>query len=100
VVTGNLDIVQDKELRNLLGMGAKYRETPKQNFKTLFKNITKSFEYFIIKWARQAKVETDMLKLWQDNILKEIKKRIQIYKHNYKHKENAYPIIRNRRYQK
>ena len=76
VHTGNLQIVENLELRNLMSKGAKFREMPKCNKSQLFDNFVSVINYLKIKIAKCAKIKTCLLSRWQEAMITLIKSKI------------------------
>ena len=61
ILTGNLNIVQDEYLKNLLKRGPKYREQPGQNnFTSLNRNLRKQIKFFISCWSQKADISLEL----------------------------------------
>ena len=76
VVTGDLNIVENHSLRNLLMKGPKYRENRSFNWKYNFKLVMDSVEEYARGWAKQEGVEADTLSEWIKSIRHLLKRRI------------------------
>ena len=61
VMSGDLKIVNNYKLRQLLSIGPKYRETQPINWKQNFKLLMDSVEVYAKDWAKREKVEVDTL---------------------------------------
>ena len=75
VHTGQLDIIKNKELREVMAMGAKYRLAPSVTKKKIWTNLEKIFLLLKKKIARQTKIKEDCLVLWYEVLIKKLKKR-------------------------
>jgi hypothetical protein len=76
VITGDLAIVNNSKLQELLAKGPKYRQPQSINWKQNFKLLMDSVEDYARKWARLEKVEPDTLSEWVKSIRSLIKRRI------------------------
>ena len=74
VITGDLNIVKNDKLRQLLSKGPKYREPQNINWKQNFKLLMDSVEDYAKNWAKREKVEVDTLSEW----VKAVRSLIQI----------------------
>ena len=74
VITGDLNIVTDLSLRNVLAKGPKYREPKSINWKHNFKILMDSVEDYARQWAKREKEDVDILSEW----VKSVRSLIQI----------------------
>ncbi len=58
VFAGDLDIIENKDIKTIMRKGAKFHETPYINSKTILTTINKAFEDLTIKWATVCKIDT------------------------------------------
>ena len=61
VITGDLNIVDNTSLRNVLSKGPKYREPKSINWKHNFKILMDSVEDYARQWAKREKEDVDTL---------------------------------------
>ena len=76
IVTGDLNIVDNTCLRDLISKGPKYREPQKFSWKYDFKLIMDSIEEYARSWAKQEDVELDTLSEWVKSVKHLLKRRI------------------------
>ena len=76
VITGDLSIIENDELRNVIRKGPKYREAQPIKWKYTFKVLMDSVEEYARLWAKREEVEVDTLSDWVKSIRKAIQKRI------------------------
>ena len=76
IITGDLNIVDNTCLRDLISKGPKYREPQKFSWKYNFKLIMESVEDYARSWAKQEEVELDTLSEWVKSIKHQLKRRI------------------------
>ena len=76
IVTGDLNIIQNKQLRDLISKGPKYREFHSFSWKYNFKLIMDSVEEYARKWTKQEEVELDTLSEWVKSVKHHLKRRI------------------------
>ena len=76
IVTGDLNIVDNTCLRDLISKGPKYREPQKFSWKYNFKLIMDSIEEYTRSWAKQEDVELDILSEWVKSFKHLLKRRI------------------------
>ena len=72
IFTGNLDIIQNTELRKLMKKGLNYREIPPANKNTVYKSIAEGIDSYISKISEQSKVPIIQFKPWKMEILKTV----------------------------
>ena len=59
IITGDLNIIQNQQLRDFISKGPKYREPRSFSWKYKFKLIMDSVEEYSCKWAKQEEVKLD-----------------------------------------
>ena len=76
VITGDLNIVTDKNLRNLLSKGPKYREPFPFSFEKAKENIQLGLNDTIDTWSNKAQVTPEAFKEWKSTVTSAIDRRI------------------------
>ena len=79
MITGNLNVIPDARVRNIISKGAKYRFPSNIDFPKCRREITASLNDFSNGWCKQENVEPDALKEWKINIFKIIDTLISFY---------------------
>ena len=74
VITGDLNIIDNKPLRDVLAKGPKYREPRPINWKYNFKLLMDAVEDYARKWTKREKEQLDTLSEW----VKSVRSLIQI----------------------
>ena len=82
VVTGDLNIVSNSKLRNLLSKGPKYREPRSFTWRENFEIIMDACEEYARRWAKKEDVELDTLSEWMKSIGELLKRRIGRLRHS------------------
>ena len=82
VVTGDLSIVQNDKLRDLLRKGPKFREPVSFSWHQNFDIIMDACEAYARQWAKKEDVELDTLSEWIKSIGEVVKRRIRRLKHS------------------
>lgn len=82
IVTGNLDVISNVNLRRVISKGPKYRLPQDINFEKCFTNIEDSLNEFSNKWCKRENTTLDALGAWKTRILKTTRERILFYKNN------------------
>ena len=77
IVTGDLNIVRNIKLRDLLGKGPKYREPVSYSWHQNFGIIMDACEEYARRWAKKEDVEADTLSEWIKSIADVLKRRIR-----------------------
>ena len=87
-MTGDLKIVRNIKLRDLLSKGPKYREPVSYLWHQNFDIIMDACEEYATRWAKKEDVEVDTLSEWIKSIADVLKRRIRRLKHsvNTRHK--------------
>jgi len=68
IITGNLNIIQNKDLRNLIKKGPKYRERNPINWSKNKSIIFKAIEKYANKWCKLEKADSCALDEWLNSI--------------------------------
>ena len=82
VVTGDLSIVQNDKLRDLLRKGPKFREPVSFSWHQNFDIIMDACEAYARQWAKKEDVELDTLSEWIKSVGEVVKRRIRRLKHS------------------
>ena len=82
IVTGDLNIVRNRKLRDLLRKGPKYREPVSFTWRQNFDIIMNACEEYATRWAKKEDVELDTLSEWIKSISRVLKRRIRRLKHS------------------
>ena len=82
VITGNLNIISDKKVRNIVSKGPKYRFPSCIDFNECREEIAQALNSFGNRWCKREKVEHRALKAWKLKIFNLIDKRIDFYSLN------------------
>ena len=79
VMTGDLDIVEHREVRNLLQKGPYFRERPKIDWQVIHDAITLNMDSMIAQWAKEAGMQdkTGEWDKWKNTVLDKVKARIE-----------------------
>ena len=78
IITGNLDIVQNNKLKELLSRGPKYREPRSFSWRQNFKIIMDAVEAHARKWVKRESAEPDALSEWVKSIRSLVKRKIYV----------------------
>jgi hypothetical protein len=74
IVTGNLKVIENKQLRKLLCLGP---EKQKIRWHSFFKNVKTVLREYIVDWAKREQVDVQLLKEWETKVLEDINRTIQ-----------------------
>ena len=77
IVTGDLSIVRNQKLKNVLRKGPKYREPVSFSWHQNFNIIMDACEEYARRWAKKEDVEVDTLSEWVKSITDVLKRRIR-----------------------
>ena len=77
VITGDLNLVDNRKLKNILAKGPKFREPQPINWKYNFKLLMDSVEDYARRWAAKEKEQVDTLSEWVKAIRSKILGRIK-----------------------
>ena len=76
ILTGDLSIIENTELRNLMKKGTKYRESPSPNFKKLEYSLKSAVSEFIVNWSRKENKEEDEFNEYKYALFHELENKI------------------------
>ena len=76
VVTGDLSIIKDVKLRNLISKGPAYREQNSIDWRMNLKNCKAAVSRYAKKWAKEANVDRHVLRDWKEMVYKFIDKKV------------------------
>ena len=76
VFTGNLNIIQNIELRTLMKKGLNYREIPTGNKSTVYKAVTDGLDLYIHKISERCKIPLDNFIPWKTEFLQKVKHKL------------------------
>ena len=82
MITGNLNVIPDARVRNIISKGPKYRFPYNLDFPTCRREIAASLNDFSNSWCKRENVEPDALMEWKINIFKIIDTRISFCSRN------------------
>ena len=84
VITGNLSIIPNSKLRDLIAKGPKYREPCKVDWdKNLFL-LYEAVDQYALQWAKREMVELSVLSSWKEMVKGQIEERISKLKQNFR----------------
>ena len=86
VVSGNLEIVENLELRNLFHKGPKFRLQNHINWKKNRKIISEALDNYIRKWAKKENADESCLKDYKDKVMSLVDRKIVKLKRISTHK--------------
>ena len=70
MISGNLNVIPDARVRNIISKGLKYKFPSNIDFPKCRREIAASLNDFSNRWCKQENVEPDALKEWKINIFK------------------------------
>ena len=82
IVTGNLNVIKDKRIRNLISKGPKYRIPSNIDFDACRQNIAESLVDFCARWCKREHTDETALSTWKKEIFRIIDLRVKFYSHN------------------
>ena len=68
VITGNLMVIENVKLRELVAKGPKYREPNKINWQSLETMVSNSIDLYAEQWSKREQVDFKYLSEWKDQI--------------------------------
>ena len=82
IITGDLSIVQNESLRNIMKKGAKFRDCANISVEKLMKSIVNDVINFKQKWTDKERLESYDLDQWVRLVCQRIKRKINQLRHN------------------
>ena len=76
VVTGDLSIIKDVKLRNLISKGPAHREQNSIDWRLNLKNCKAAVSRHAKKWAKEANVDRHVLRDWKETVYKFIDEKV------------------------
>ena len=84
VVTGNLEIINDSALRDLLLKGPGYREPVTINFSKVLVSLKEDIKHFVELWSNKEKVAQECFDEWIVGVMELAEKRVDHLRSKYK----------------
>ena len=82
VFTGDLNFVQDIDLRKIMEFGAKFRINMPVSWSKIFESLQEDFELNLRKLSRRFKISIDALRPWCDKVTDKVKDKIKQLENN------------------
>ena len=84
VITGDLSIIPNSKLRDLIAKGPKYREPCKIDWDKNLSLLYEAVDQYALQWAKREIVELSVLSSWKEMLKSQIEERISKLKQNFK----------------
>ena len=84
VITGDLSIIPNSKLRDLIAKGLKYGEPRKLDWDKNLSLLCKAVDQYALQWAKREIVELLVLSSWKEIVKGQIEERISKLKQNFK----------------
>ena len=95
VITGDLSIVENKRLRNLLSKGLGYREYNPINWVKVYKTIKKSVQLMISEWSDKKHLSRYTFNHYETIILEKVEEQIELCKRRYSDSKSSFvPVLK------
>ena len=95
VLTGDLSIIRDVKLRNLIRKGPVFREQHNIDWEVNLKNCKASVSKYVKKWARIASVDRQVLRDWEETVHECIEQRVRCLKQRHVNRRKKH-VLKNR----
>jgi hypothetical protein len=76
IVTGNLKVIENRQLRNLMLCGPGYREPQKVKWPAFLDNLKTSLKDCVNNWAKRENVDEQMLHEWYNKVIEDVSKAV------------------------
>ena len=83
-VTGDLSIIPNSKLRDLIAKGPKYREPCKVDWDKNLSLLCEAVDQYALQWAKREMVELPVLSSWKEMVKGQIEERLSKLKQNFK----------------
>ena len=84
VITGDLRVIENAKLRELVAKGPKYREPNRVNWKATETMFLESIDLYAKNWSKREQVELKYLSEWKDQLKELVTDRISNLKGHFK----------------
>ena len=84
VINGDLSIIPNSKLRDLIAKGPKYREPYKVDWDKNLLLLCEAVDQYALQWAKRKMVELSVLSSWKEMVKGQIEERISKLKQNFK----------------
>ena len=84
VITGDLSIIPNSKLRDLIAKGSKYREPCKVDWDKNLSLLCEAVDQYALQWTKWEMVELSVLSSWKEMVKGQIEERISKLKQNFK----------------
>ena len=84
VITGDLRVIENAKLRELVAKGPKYREPNRVNWKATETMLLESIDLYAKDWSKREQVELKYLSEWKDQLKELVADRISNLKGHFK----------------
>ena len=84
VITGDLSIIPDSRLRDLIAKGPKYREPCKVDWDKNVSLLYEGVDQYALQWAKREIIKLSVLSYWKETVNGQIEERISKLKQNFK----------------
>ena len=68
VITGDLMVIENVKLRELVAKGPKYREPNRINLQSMETMVSNSIDLYVEQWSKREQVDLKYLSEWKDQI--------------------------------
>ena len=82
IVTGNLKIITDSQIRSVISKGPNYRFPAHIDFNKCRETIAGALNDYCTRWCKREHVESNALNKWKLKIFKIIDERVLFYSNN------------------
>ena len=86
IITGNLDFIENVDLKEVLSYGCKYRIPLSCTPETIFESVAEAVNKFISSKSKKYCQKEEWFKDWKDRVLNIVSNRIEYFKKNHPEK--------------
>merc|ERR1739848_548165 len=82
VITGDLNIVDNEQLKSLLAKGLKYSEPENKNWEELTDSFRKKIDSTITKWSNKCGISKTCFSAWKNTLMHLLMEKVNSIKQN------------------
>ena len=94
IITGDLDIIENLELKSLMSKGAKFRESPNPNFEKIQDQLGQAIEEYIEKWSKKERMDSENFMSWKNKVNQLISEKLEKLKAKCRRYEQTGEILK------
>ena len=94
IVSGDLNIIENMELRNLMCKGTKFRESPNPDFQKINDQIVQAIDEYVDKWSNKERLDPESFSNWKSKVNQLVKEKLRKLKAKCRRYEQSGEILK------